>query len=210
MAQIIRVKPGPVVAQDGTYPELRGGRTGEVVVSHAHARYQEAVYRGSVFGACQFAGTTMPAGLSASPTTLTLANPAGNNKNFAIWYASITNLVAFTAAAIIALAVSTNTVAAAVSGTAVTPVSLLVGSKNASTANLFTTATLPAAPTQTVAILGAGLTGAITTAPSAVVMSRELAGSIILTPGTALSFQASTAGGASGSAAELIWEEIAL
>jgi hypothetical protein len=201
---------GPLYGGTGTPSPFTADFSGAQRTADAHGRYLDAVTRGNMYGACQFAGTTIPAGLSASPTTLTLYNPAGSGKNAVILFASVTFLVAFAAASIIALAVSPTSQQAAVSGTAVVPINLLVGSQGQAVVKAFTTATLPSAPAagSTVAIMGAGLTGAITTTPAAVVMSREFAGSLVLAPGTALSFQASTASGASGAAAEFIWEEV--
>jgi hypothetical protein len=46
---IIRTKPGVVTAQDGTYPELRGGRKGGLVSQDVGGRYEEAAYRNAVY-----------------------------------------------------------------------------------------------------------------------------------------------------------------
>lgn len=205
---IIRVKPGVVNASDGAYAELRGGRSGELLASLAHGTYQEAVKSGNVFVAASTVATTVPAGLSASPTTPTLYNPVGSGKYLVLWYAGLTNLIAFTAASAVWLGVSDNLSAAAVTGTPLTPANALLGSKTSPSGLVFTTATLPAAPTKVCATLGAGLTGAITTVPTTSPLSRWFDGSIVIAPGAALSFQASTIGPASGSFGELIWEEV--
>lgn len=46
---IIRVKPGPLVAQDGTYPEWRGNRKGAGTVQDIGGRYEEAAYRNNIY-----------------------------------------------------------------------------------------------------------------------------------------------------------------
>lgn len=199
-----------IAQKSGQPAALSTGWNNELIVSELLPKYAALVLAGTVFGAAQFLGTTTPAGLSASPTTLTLYNPAGSGKNALILFTSITFLVAFAAGAIVALAVSPATQQAAVTGTAVVPQNLLVGSGNVSGIKAFTTATLAAAPVSgnVVAIMGAGLTGAITVATEAQVMEREFAGALILAPGTAISYQTSTAGGAAGAAAEFIWAEL--
>lgn len=177
-------------------------------VQDAHGKYVEACYRDKLFSACQTVPTTMPAGLSASPTTTTLYNPIGSGVDAFIVYAGVTNIVAFPAAAIIWLGINDNLAAAAVSGSALTIKPSKFGGGNVSKLLAFTTATLPAAPTIAAAILGAGLTGAITLLPSVMPVGRFFDGQIGLLPGAAISFQSSTVGGTNGSAGEFIWEEL--
>jgi hypothetical protein len=147
--------------------------------------------------------------LSASPTTVTLNNPVGSGVNGVIIYAGVTFIVAFAAGAIVWIGANTNSLAAATTGTAAVVRNCLLGSSNVPRIQAFTTATLPAVPVA-VAVLGAGLTGAITTVPHAQTLGRFFGGSLIMAPGSALSFQASTASGASGAAGEWIWEEVAI
>ena len=116
--------------------------------------------------------------------------------------------VAFAAASVIWLAANTNLAAAVVTGTATTAQRCsYLGNAKAPSCIPLLAATLPAAPIA-VATLGVGLTGAITTAPSVATLGRYFDGSLILAPGSAVSFQTSTASGASGFFGELIWEEI--
>jgi hypothetical protein len=177
-------------------------------VGNAQASFQDAVERGNVFGVCNQSGVTSQAGLSATTPVLTLANPAGSGKNLVLWYAGANMLVANAAAAAVFAAVGTDTNAAAVTGTLTTAHrNLKLGSASNPAAKTFLAATLPAAPVA-VAILGVGLTGAITTTPAAQSIERWFNGSIVLKPGTNFSIQTSTASGASGLLCEYIWEEV--
>jgi hypothetical protein len=90
---IIRIKPGVVVAQDGTYPELRGGRTGELLSSDAHARFQEATYRGNVYaGGMQLTSIANATFTTATSLSATLATAATATPIVGIWNPS-TSLV---------------------------------------------------------------------------------------------------------------------
>lgn len=185
----------------------RGSAGFETLTMDAHARYQQAVLGGNCFISSNQSGVTTQAGLSATTPVLTLANPKGNNKLLSVWYAGIIMTVVNVAAAVAWLAANTNNAANAVTGTVATFSNCLIGNTNSPSGQILTAATLPAAPIA-IATLGAGLTGAITTIPYLLPMSRWFDGSIIVGPGGAISFQTSTASGASSTFAELIWEEI--
>jgi hypothetical protein len=99
---IIRVKPGITVAQDGTYPELRGGRTGEMSTADVHGRFSEATYRGTLFSiGCQPATTAAPTALSASTILLTASaqpivgvwNPLNSLVNLNILQATLVDVI---------------------------------------------------------------------------------------------------------------------
>jgi hypothetical protein len=204
---ISELRTGPVFAGDGSTIVQRSGRTGATVVADAHARFTEAVQRGNCYFVANQTGVTTQAGLSATTPVLTLFNPKGNNKNLVIMYAGATFTVAFAAASVIWLAANTNIAAADVTGTAATVRNALIGNAANPSGTALTAATLPAAPVA-VSILGVGLTGAITTIPSLPAYGRVYDGSLIVAPGGALSFQTSTASGASATFAELAWEEV--
>lgn len=178
----------------------------------AYDAFLEAVDKGRVFAVANQAGVTSQAGLSATTPVLTLANPAGSGVKGRLWYAGATFLVANAAAAAVFAAVGTNTVAAAVTGTKTTAHrrTRLGGLDDQGNAiQAFLAATLPAAPVA-IDILGAGLTGAITTVPSVEPLERWYCGAIELMPGTNFSLQTSTASGASSMLCAYIWEEIDL
>jgi hypothetical protein len=89
---IIRTKPGVAVAQDGTYPELRGARKGGLVSQDVGSRFEEACYRGVLFST----GTSVAA-LTAATILLTSAaqpilgvwNPLNSPVNVVILQAAV-------------------------------------------------------------------------------------------------------------------------
>ena len=170
----------------------------------------EAVDKGRVFAVANQAGVTSQAGLSATTPVLTLVNPAGSGVTGRLWFAGATFTVVFAAVAAVFVAVGTNTVAAAVTGTLTTAHrNLKLGSLNAQ-GNKITpmlAATLPAAPVA-ISLLGAGLTGAVNLLPQIQVLGRWYNGAINIEPGTNLSIQTGAASGASGTFCEYIWEEV--
>lgn len=187
---------------------VRTNRSAAFLNAPISARFQEAVLRGSCFGVASTAGVTSQAGLSATTPVLTLYNPASSGKNGILWYAAASFAVANTAAAAVWLAVNTNAVAAATTGTATSVHrNLLLGSANNPAITPLTAATLPAAPVG-VALLGIGLTGAITTETTAKLIGGWLDGAIVIGPGCSVSIQTSTASGASGLWCSYMWEEI--
>lgn len=207
---IVEGRVGPSTQSDGSLNPIRLGKTGEQIVQQAHTGLYEAVSRGNVYVACSQTGQTTAAGLSATPGTLALYNPAGSGVNLILLRAGAVFSVAFAAAAVIWLGLNTNNAAAAVTGTTATTRNLLLGPaaiNQSGKALAFTAPTLPAVPVAG-ALLGVGLTGAITTAPTGQVLDRYFEGGIIIPPGCAVSFQTSTASGASAFFGELVWEEV--
>lgn len=81
---------GPFNVPDGTRNSPRLGRTNEQVVADAHARYQEAVSRGKVFSLTLIATTTgvaagnIVAAAAAAVTQFALVNPAGSGVNLVV------------------------------------------------------------------------------------------------------------------------------
>lgn len=66
MAQTVGGQVGPALAGDNTYPPIRLGKLGDVIVSELHGRFYEQTYRGTLFSAGS--GATA---LSANTITLT-------------------------------------------------------------------------------------------------------------------------------------------
>lgn len=173
--------------------------------------FATAVERGRVFVVANQSGVTSQAGLSATTPVLTLYNPPGSGVTGRLWYACADMLVANAAAATVLLAAGTNTVAANTTGTLTTAhrCGKFGGITPASQGNRIVAllaATLPAAPVA-IDVLGAGLTGAITTVPSIPALSKCYYGALLIQPGTNISIQTSTASGASGLLCAYCWEE---
>jgi hypothetical protein len=195
---------------NGTVKKVALDAEGNVLVSMSETKYENLVLDGSVYSVANQTGITTQAGLSATEPALTLYNPAGSGVNGVLIYAGCVQTVAFAAASVIWLGANTNVVAAAVTGTLTTAHrNGFLGKAAGNNIQALLAATLPAAPVA-IATLGVGLTGAITTTPSREPLGRFFDGSIIIAPGTAISFQTSTASGATGFFGEFVWKEVAI
>ena len=195
----MRIQLGPFGVDWG----VAGYKSGRIAA--VTSRYEEAVLRGNVYAVANQSGVTSQVGLSATTPVLTLANPVGSGVNCVLWYADAVFLVVFGAAAAVWLAHGrfSNT---AVTGTDIVPTNMLTGIGMRGKVLPLTAATLPAAPIGA-KLLGAGLTGAITTAPTVPVMGGWLDGSFIIPPGCNVSVQTSTASGTSAQLNSFIYEE---
>ncbi len=203
-------RTGAITAADSGVNPLRLDKTGALVVVGGHPALSETVLRGNCYGVCSQAGVTSQAGLSATTPVLTLYNPAGSGVDGVLWYAGAVFSVAFATAGAIWLAVGTNTVAAAVTGTLTTAHrNMLLGRASANKIQALLAATLPAAPVG-LALLGVGLTGAITLDPFLPAVGRVFDGAVTFGPGTNISIQTGVASGASGMFCEYVWEEVTL
>ena len=205
---IVELRVGPQVAADSAQITQRGSRDGAGVTLDAHARYQEAVFRGAVFSASQQAGAATPAGLTASAIgVFSLYNPIASGKNLVLWTIEPTFTVAIATAIVgnfgICAGVGPN-VAAPTGTTVLTNYNNLINAASSSVAKAFSTATYVGAP---VAFKNLGSYQRDSAAASNVVVMTPifLDGSIIVPPGawvglftlTALTMQTS-----------MSWEEI--
>lgn len=179
---------------------------GAALVRLADDPFSQAVMRGRVFSVANQVGVTSQAGLSGTTPVLTLPNPAGSGVNCKMWYVGANFSVAFATAGGVFVAVGTNPVAAAVTGTLTTAHrNMKLGGGGPAVVPMLA-ATLPAAPVA-IGLLGMGLTGAITVSLALQTLERWYNGALIVTPGTNLSIQTGVASGTSGSFFEFIWEE---
>lgn len=190
---LLQTQVGPSTSADGTYPNARAGKLGDVIVSELNGRYYENVYRGNVFSACNQAGAAVT-NLNATATGFILSNPAGSGKNLVLLEIMFvqTSTAAAAANAAVLLAANINPVAAAVVHT--TPLTInssLLGGSAASIAKVDSSATLPAAPVAVRAIWQPSVSATATTSIPPVVKD-EVAGALIVTPGCAVSMTALT------------------
>jgi hypothetical protein len=187
---------------------VKVNQDGNLLVNQYSAKYYELIKAGNVYSVCNQTGITTQAGLSATTPALTLFNPSGSGVTGVLLFAGCVNTVAFAAASVIWLGANTNVVATAVSGTETTAHrNNYLGTGSGNKVKAYLAATLPTAPVA-ISTLGVGLTGAITTIPQIQTLGRWYDGAIVLKEGTAISFQTSTASGASGFFGEFIWAEI--
>ena len=186
--------------------EIRTSITGEQVVGDAHARFYEAVRLGNCYGVAAQAGVTSQAGLSATTPVLSLYNPIGSGVNAVLWYAAVTQSVAPAAAMVVWLGVNAPATTAATGTLTTAHRNLLLGAGLGNKVTPLLAATLPAAPVG-LTVLGVGFAAALTVNNQQNPIGGWLDGSIVIGPGTAVSFQTSTASGTSGLFGEFKWEE---
>lgn len=200
-------KVGPVTTSDGAINTLRQGRDGAAIVQDGHAKYQEQVVRGNTFYCANPAGTsvTTQAGLSLTTPALVLYNPINSGKNLVLLEASVEPTAAPAAAAGFMIAVSS---AGAAGGPTVTTAgtiqNALLGAGSAvGVAQCYRVSTLTGAPVA-VRYIG-GTTGAA--AIGGAVFNDPTDGKIIVSPGTSISIQATSA---AAIIAHFLYEEVPL
>jgi hypothetical protein len=203
-------QPTTTSIASGTNPTIRLGQLGEVIVSELHGRYYETTYRRNMYTAMLTSGTTTSAGLSTTFTGLLLHNPINSTVNVVLNKVGYAFLVAFSAAAAVGL--QTGQVSTALLSSLSTTNTLIrtnyVGLPNNSGQALVYSGATTASPAIQ-SILGAGLTGAITTTPFAM-NYYDIEGSVILPPGTWVGTYTSTASGASSMFTSFTYEEVPL
>lgn len=188
---------GPVISSDTAGVRLRMGKAAEQVVTELHGKYAEQTYRGNVFWACMSAGVIFPAPAATANNPITLANPAGSGKNCnLISFDMVVTVIPGTPlTGLYGLYVNTNVVAAAVTGTAITPLPGLLGSSSLPVAKPLSTSTVPVAPTLLLPFANK-VTGEVVTAspsPALPAFHIEFDGKVSLAPGSAITPQQTVA-----------------
>jgi len=202
-------KVGPQALSDGSRAQARLMTTGELAASQVHARYWEAVRRGTVYSGCTGAAGVAPGTALSTTPPFTLYNPKTSGKHLTVLMALMGYISGTLGAGTVVYAVNTDpTAAAPTGGTALTAINALLGGP-AGVGQVFQGATLPAVPTiyRPFAVVGAFAGGA----ESPKVVVQELDGSIIVAPGCALSLQAIAGAGTSPLVLfGMVWEEVAV
>lgn len=192
----------PRVAADGAATVGRATKDSSFGMQDTHARYQEAVYRGNVFNACNQAAVTFGVGLSATVATFSLYNPAGSGKLLVLWSIQMAFSAAPAAATVLYLAAQTDLTKAAPTGlTLLTNNNAMLGAGASSVGKAMSAATLAAAPVA-VRTMGSIVAASSITPP---IINDEIAGQIIIPQNGIVVLQATAAcsGFISGT-----WEEI--
>ncbi len=203
----LKVQSVDVNMTDGTQAPIRGGKTGEMFVADAHARFYDAVRRGNVFNA------SIPVtALSVNSTTFTglaLINPVGSGKVLSLMEVLVGIGTATAGAAGVILtggaqiaAISTNavTIQNAYMGKSGGSASVAVASSGAT---ILTATMLRAIWNTPLATSGT----AATPAPTPFIKD-QVDGAILIGPGQVVSLQAITT--AISVIASMTWEEIPL
>lgn len=200
----------PLYAQ-GSTPPLSSDEFGAAFVTELNPRYLALTKAGFVFGG----GNTAFAALTAVGTTvtgLTLFNPTNSGKNCAI----IDITVAFTPVTLATVAITAVLAGVAQAATptgvaALTPSSNLIGAGNLPVAKLYSAATLTTAPT-IVRIVGNWQSTVLTTSGGATATANlikdEIAGVVILQPGTVVCLAGIGTVADATVAASITWAEI--
>jgi hypothetical protein len=180
---------------------------GELIASQLHGSRYEASYRRALFSAANQAATTTTVGLATTYTGLCISNPIGSGINMVIERVGMAFLVAFPAAAALGIMVGYNSGTNVTHTTPVTPRNQFFGIGSAGIGLADAACTLPTAPILNT-VLGAGLTGAITTSVTTGLTILPVEGSIILPPGGYAAIYTSTVAGTSGFLGSFLWEEV--
>lgn len=198
------VVPGPVQRADGVLGAVRGGKTGEMLISQTHGKYYEAALRGRLhYSYC--AAIAMSASATSALGNI-LWNPPNSGVNLALGKWDLANVVTDNNALEFLLGYS---VQAAVPGSvtaAVTGPALLgpVGTPT-SLAKAYSVATITTAAT---AICSLGYIYAAIDTVGQGQIQGDFDGSIIVPPGYLVHIMCAAAAGASGTYSTLFWEEV--
>jgi hypothetical protein len=195
---------GSTVESDGTIGIVRRDKTGATVVTDAHGRYQEASLRGNTYFACNSASQALSLN-STTATGLILTNPANSGKNLIILELCVALLTA--PAGISSLILTGQLVQSASAVTHTTPLTVrntLVGNSATGVGLADSAATIIGNTIARPVGGGPVATGSVTSA----FIKDEIAGSLILGPGTHISLQCLTT--AISVIASMTWEELSV
>jgi hypothetical protein len=172
----------------------------------AHPEYYDTVMRGNTYTAGTAATGVAPGTAIGTTSAFTLYNPIGSGVNLVVLQTTLSFISGTLGAGTVHYVVNNNPAAAAVTGTAITPVNNMLGGA-VGMGKAFTTATLPASPT----ILRPFMSLTAITTSTAVQLYQcieDVRGSIIVTSGCALSLEATAASGTSPLVCfGMTWEE---
>lgn len=201
---ILQGQVGPSVNADGNYPNIRQGKTAEVIVSELNGRYYEQTSRQGMFSAATQAGQTTSAGLTTTYVGLCVSNPLGNTKNLAVNKVSFAWTVIAAAVNLVAVGVGYSSTTNVTHTTPTTTRSNLFGIGAPATALADTAATLSSAPVY-FAFLADTPTG--TTNPTQGDF-YDFEGSLVIPPGGYVCTLTSVASSAAGFWASIQWQEV--
>lgn len=201
----LQMDVGPQILADGSLATLRGGKTGELIVSELQGRYYENSYRNNTFYAVNSAAQALSLASTTTYTGLTVANPTASGKNLVLLEA-IYCLTAGEVSAVGAIILGTGATVAQTTGNSTGPVSNILGSGTASVAKVGASCTYGANPAYLRPFLGfVWATGAGFTFGQ---YKDDIGGAIIIPPGQQVSFVAVTT--ATTGIGSFTWAEISI
>lgn len=205
----IQGRVGPGYAADGTIQDPRLTKDLGLAVQDLHGRFYEAVVRGTVYEAVTASTGVAPGTAFGTTAAFTLYNPIGSGKNLVVVDTDMGYVSGTLGSGTVYLCANTNPNAAAVTGTAITPVNLLIGGAPG-VGKAFTTSTLPVAPTAIHPVWTlAPMLATTVFAPTDVRIVFD--GKYIITPGCSLSFEAIAGAGTTPLLTfSMSWEEVSI
>ena len=194
---------------NGSSLTLLGDNEGMGLVAQGHAKYYEAVRRGSVFSGGTAATGVAPGTAIGTTAAFSLHNPLGSGKYLVVLRASMGYVSGTLGAGVIHYLANIDTQLARPSGTAITARNVLLGSNAAAVAMPLTTATI-ASPLilRPFVSLGASLA---TTAVQPWQIVEDVDGEFVVGPGATLSLHGTAAAGTSPLVVfGMTWEEVSI
>ena len=201
----MQAKVGEQILANGSDSDLRSDKTGALVVTQGHSKFQEQVLAGNVFIGSNLGGTpvTTQAGLSVTTPALTLYNPVGSGINLVLVSITIDITTSPAAAAGLMLCYNLASAAAPTLTTLANVTNALLGTGKLPIGQCARVSTLATAPLA-LKFLG-GTTGAA--GVGGVQLINKVEGEVVVGPGVAVSIQATSA---AAILASFTWEEVAI
>lgn len=192
-------------------PIATAGYTGETRVADRHARYQEAIMRGSVFslGVSTAAAITAYVGAAAGTPQVAIWNPAGSGVNAVIWLANFGNVVAASGAGSVNWGLWYGVTAAITQATTVAPVNQL-SSAGGSKLTGFTAHALTASTALTNLVSLGSYYWATAAGAFQAPGLTFIDGAVVVPPGSMAALGGSAALTSATWVSSLVWEEVSI
>ena len=208
MAIEIQGKVGPQFLADGTIADPRLGKSGETITQDAHGRYFEMGYRNKSFLASTAVGGVAPGTALSTTPPFALWNPPNSGVIASINKAQFGYVSGTLGGGSIVWAQYTAQVSAPTTGTVLTPVSAMTGSNTSGSIKAYQGSTVAGTPTivRPSIIIGAFLATTATISPP---IFDEVAGELLIAPGSLLCLHGVAAAGTSPLILfSVYWEEV--
>lgn len=201
----IQSKIGPISGSSGSEVDLRSEKSGALVVSQGHGKYQELVLTGNSYIGANLGGTpvTTQVGLSATTPALTLYNPVGSGVNLVMISCTIDITTSPAGASGFMLAYNLKGAGAPTALTLANVTNAILDNGKLPIGQCYRIATLAAVPLAFRFIGGTSGASAI----SGIELIDNIDGEFIIPPGVAVSLQATAA---AACLASFSWEEISI
>lgn len=192
-------------------PIATAGYNGETRVADRHARYQEAVMRGSVFslGVSTAAAITAYVGAAAGTPQVAIWNPVGSGVNAVIWLANFGNVVAASGAGSVNWGLWYGVTAAITQATTAAPVSQL-SSAGGSKLTGFTAHALTASTALTNLVSLGSYYWATAAGAFQAPGLTFIDGAVVVPPGSMAALGGSAALTSATWVSSLVWEEVSI